>query len=215
MKDIFDFWGGLPGTTHEHPADKEVLSRLTHSFDLRCLITPYRGSLRDAPIVFLFLSPGLHESDLRQAPDTAAQDYYVRMRAGTFQLPSNEEHPSAWKWDERIFKQFDCNHEAVRSKIAFLNICAYKSVKFDAWHMLAALPSSRVCLDWAQGVLFPQAIAGERVVVCLRSANYWGLPTGQRLGQSLYAPQTNRGGNMLHNEIREQTIKAVHNALKL
>src|SRR5580658_5929683 len=117
MRDVFQFWGGLPGTTHQHPADKDILSRLKHQFDLNCLITPYRGPLRTAPVILLFLSPGLEESDKNQATENTTQDYYVRMRTGNGQLSSNDEHPSAWKWDEKIIKQFGCNHEAARSKI--------------------------------------------------------------------------------------------------
>jgi hypothetical protein len=58
-------------------------------------------------------------------------------------------------------------------KIAFLNVDAYHSEKFGDWHMLTALPSSRMALDWAQFELFGQAEEGKRVVVCLRSAQLW------------------------------------------
>jgi hypothetical protein len=214
MIDIFDFWAGLPGTATEHPADKDVLARVRHHFDLSCLVGAYRGPLRTAPVVMLFLSPGLVESDRAHAKTVEGQNYYVRMRSGNCPLPTEDEHEAAWQWADRILRQFGCEYESARSKVSFLNICAYKSVRFEDTHMLAALPSSRVCLDWAQSVLFRQAISGERVVVCLRSSKYWGLPSGQPLWRSLYVPETNRAGNMLQGEMRQATIKAVQEALE-
>jgi hypothetical protein len=47
-------------------------------------------------------------------------------------------------------------------------------------------------LDWAQSVLFTQAERGERVVICMREVNFWGLEAGQRYGKALFAPQTTR-----------------------
>ena len=65
--------------------------------------------------------------------------------------------------------------------------------KFNDWHMLTALASSRAALDGAQSVLFPQAERAERVVVCLRAARVWGLSRGedgkaQVHGKSLFVP---------------------------
>ncbi len=213
MTEIFDFWDGLPGTTNVHPEDRQVLSRLDHDFDLNCLITPYRGPLRHARVVLLFLSPGLDERDKSHVSERGAAEYYARMRTGNSQLPSKHEHPSAWDWDKKILTQFVRDHEVVRSKVAILNICAYKSVKFNNWHMLTALPSSRVCLNWAQRELFPQAERGERVVVCLRSAKYWGLSKGKRVGHGLFAPVTIRNGLMQNDDLKQQTVEAVLKAL--
>jgi hypothetical protein len=57
------------------------------------------------------------------------------------------------------------------------------------------LPSSRVTLDWAQGFLFPQALRRERIVICMRSAAYWGLEAGKKYrGSWLFAPDTTRNG---------------------
>jgi hypothetical protein len=211
--DIFDFWDGLPGTACEHPADRDVLSRVKHGFDLNCPVGQYRGPLRTAPVVMLFLNPGWTESDKSHARTIEGQEYYVRMRTGKCLLPTKADHESAWQWANGIIKQFGCDYEAARSKVAFLNICAYKSISFVDSAMLSALPSCRVCLDWAQNILFPKAISGERVVVCLRSSKCWGLPSGEPLGQSLYVPETTRGGHMLHGEMRQKAIKAVREAV--
>jgi hypothetical protein len=78
--------------------------------------------------------------------------------------------------------------------------------------MLASLPSSRVCLDWAQSVLFPQAEAGEKVVVCLRSSDYWGLGIGEPIG-SLFRPKCIRNAIMRKDVMREQVKEAVQRAV--
>jgi hypothetical protein len=81
--------------------------------------------------------------------------------------------------------------------------------------MLAALPSSRICLDWAQSVLFPQAEAEERVVVCLRSPKYWGLRAGDSRGW-LFCPKTTRNAFMRRDdEMRERVKAAVQEAVLL
>jgi hypothetical protein len=68
----------------------------------------------------------------------------------------------------------------VKNKIALLNIGAYHSADARSFGSLLALPSSRVSVGWAQDVLFPDAEAGRRIVVCMRSASYWGLEQGRK-----------------------------------
>lgn len=170
---------------------------LNPEFRLDCLVSPFRGPLKTARVVLLFLSPGFDTRDAEHAKSPVGQACYARMRTGEYNLPSREDHASAWDWSAKIVRQFDLHYEDVLSKFAFLNIAAYKSRDFNDWAMLAALPSSRVTLDWAQSVLFPQAEAGKRVVVCLRSPRYWGLnesKEGKRFGKSLFAPICTRSG---------------------
>jgi hypothetical protein len=84
--------------------------------------------------------------------------------------------------------------------------------------LLAALPSSRVAIDWAQNVLFPDAIKGKRVVICLRSAKYWGLDPGtkgRKYGEALFAPLTVRAGHMQHGSLREEIREKVRASLGL
>ena len=100
-----------------------------------------------------------------------------------------------------------------RDKIAPMNIGAYHSKSFVDHDVLASLPSSRVALDWAQSVLFPEAEAGKRVVVCMRSARYWGLRAGEIYGRSLFAPDTVRGGHMRKGSMRDNIVRAAREAL--
>jgi hypothetical protein len=215
MKDIFEFWSGLPGDAHVHPADQTVLDRVEHHFELDCLLGPFRGRLRTAPVVLLFLSPGFKESDRVHGQTKAGQEYYVRLRSGDCDLPTAEEHEAANTWATRIVRQFELDYDTIRSNVAFLNIGAYKSQDFRDWKMLTALPSCRITLDWTQSVLFPQAEAGERVVVCLRSAELWGLRINERYGKGLFAPACNRSGFMLKGQIREEAVTAVKDAIRL
>ncbi len=188
----------MPDDGTVHPADDQVFHRLhlakkKHGFSLDCLPSCYCGPLKEAKVVLLFLSPGLDERDIDHAKLSHAKTYYAKQRSGTASLPAAGEHDSARDWMTGVVKQFGITYEEARGSraLAYLNIGAYKSKSFPDWHMLAALPSSRRCLDWTQSVLFPQAERGERVVVCLRSHDYWGLGVGEPIG-TLFRPECNR-----------------------
>jgi hypothetical protein len=212
-RDIFEFWSGLPGDARVHPADAKVFDRVKHEFKLDCLVGVFRRPLKTAPVVLLFLSPGFDEGDSQHARSPVGQAYYAKMRIGEHNFPNKEEHESASAWSEKIVRQFGLNYKDVLSKLAFLNMGAYKSKDFNDWPMLAALPSSRVALDWAQPVLFPQAEAGQRVVVCLRSPRYRGLKEGERYGKSLFTPICTRGGIMHRGTMRDEVTVAVQKAV--
>jgi len=68
-------------------------------------------------------------------------------------------------------------------------------------------------LDWAQTVLFPEAEAGKRVVICLRAAEFWGLGRGQKYGASLFSPAVTRGGHMLNGPMKDEVIEATRRAV--
>jgi hypothetical protein len=210
--DIFDFWSVVGPNDRVHPADKDVLSRVKHSFDLACLPACFTGPLRTASVVLLALSPGLKERDRQAATLEAEQDYYMRRRGGNEPLPGRDSGGSLW-WMSRT-KDFG-RWETLRSKVAVLNIAAYHCKNFEDKPLLAALPSSRVSIGWAQDILFPKALAGEKVVICLRSARYWGLAeNSEPFGHSLFAPPVNRGGHIAKGEARARINCAVAKILQ-
>jgi hypothetical protein len=215
---IFTFWSRIGPTAKIHPADQYVFRRVGkrgHRLRLKCLPCPFAGRLKDALVVFLFLSPGFSSRDLKDAKTRRGQAHYSKKRKGL--QPWSEQDAGA-EWLKKILKMFELDFEAARNKVAVLDIGAYHSKEFRDYPLLAALPSSRVSLEWAQGVLFPQAIRGERVVVCLRSAHFWGLERGTNLGR-LFVPDVTRGGRMrrtthTQKKMREKIIRAVRSALK-
>jgi len=217
--DIFEFWSQIGPADKYHPKDREVLSRMkdAHLFDLRCLPHCFVGPLKTAPVVLLYLSPGFdEEDDLKDARTRKGRDRYRECRKGEQQLPGPKENPAGWRWWKSRTSCFEENWESLRTKVAILNIGAYHSTNFGDRPLLAALPSSRVSIEWAQTILFPQAIAGERVVVCLRSSQFWGLyegANGKRYGKSLYAPLVTRGGHMQKVPMREEIIRKVQAAV--
>ena len=215
MRDIFDFWAGCAPDAHVHPADAAVLGRVPHGFDLGCLPIPFTGPLRTAPVVLLFLSPGSADGEAAMSGSGAHRAWHGFQRTGWAPMPSEAEHPHAWAWWSKVVRQFGVEPGDVRDRFAVLNIGAYHSKAFKDWHMPAALPSSRATLDWAQGVLFPQAERGERVVVCLRSARLWGLGKGTHTGVSLHAPRHTRSGIMLAGEPEDGVRSAVRQACGL
>ena len=210
--DIFDFWSHVERGTLVHPADKEVFNRLDaakHGFRLDCLPGCFAGRLRSAPIVLLYLSPGFSPADLDDAASEDGKDYRFRSYAGD--QPFRDNSPGA-KWLRSRTKRF-ADYETVKEQFAILNIGAYHSTDVQSFASLLALPSSRVSLSWAQEVLFPQAEAGKRIVICMRSAECWGLDVGRRYGETLFAPHVNRSGHLIRNDENQRLIEIVRNRL--
>lgn len=213
--DLFDFWAAVGPSDHVHPADRDILDRVEHGFNLNCLPACFLGPLRTAPIVLLFLSLGLADEDVAEAATRRGQKRYMELRRGLQPLPGPEEHKVAWRWWVSRTRCFGGQWQNLRTKIATLEICAYHSQNFLDVPLLASLPSSRVSLEWAQTSLFPQAVAGDRIVVCLRSSRFWGLAAGHQYGRSLFAPIVTRGGHMCHSEMRDKIIRDVRMRLEL
>jgi hypothetical protein len=212
--DLFEFWSRIEPSDTIHPEDRAVFKRVGngHGFNLNCLPSCFSGPLRTAPVVLLYLSPGFSPTDLDEAASSDGQTRYKKTREGFHPLPNKDEHLAAWKWWESRTRDFGA-WQKLSTKIAVLNIGAYHSTSFTDYQLLAALPSCRVSLDWAQNCLFPEAVAGKRAVICLRSSRFWGLQQGQSEG-SLYAPTFHRGGFIQKNDpLRPAIIKDVQQRL--
>jgi hypothetical protein len=212
MTDIFDFWSQIERGAHVHPADVKAFKRMDakrHGFQLECLPGCFAGRLKTAPIVLLYLSPGFSDADIPDAESEAGKDY--RFRSWQGDEPFRDYGPGqAWLASRtKIF----CDYETVKRNFAVLNIGAYHSKDMKSFASLLALPSSRVSLSWAQDVLFPEAEAGMRVVICMRSAAYWGLDTGRKYDATLFAPPVNRSGHLLKSPDRDSLIAHVRKRL--
>jgi hypothetical protein len=208
MTDIFEFWTRMKRGDQIHPADKEVFGRMNpekHGFELDCLPACFAGRLKTATVVLLYLSPGPDQGIADDAKAEETKDYYFRRYQGD--EPFRDTGPGR-SWVERRTKIFG-DYETVRNKFAVLNIGAYHSKNVKDYGSLLALPSSRVSLAWAQQTLFPEAEAGKRIVICLRSASYWGLDIGRKYKGTLFAPAVNRGGHLLKSAQREKIIELI------
>jgi hypothetical protein len=213
MTDLFKFWSQISPKATVHPADEPVFTRLKgqHQFDLRCLPLNFAGPLRTARVILLYLSPGLSPRDNVVAKTASAQRHYIEQRTGRAPLPNDSSH-LGHEW-RRSRLAFLGDWENSLDKIATMNIGAYHSKNFVDHDVLASLPPSRVALDWAQNVLFPEAEAGKRVVICMRAAKYWGLRAGNTYGRALFAPLTVRGGHMQKGAMRDKIERAARAAL--
>ena|SRR5271157_2633983 len=129
--DIFEFWSQVGPEDRYHRKDHEVFARMknTHGFDLGCLPSCFMGPLRTAPVVLLYLSPGLSEFDRSDAETSEGQSRVMECRAGNQMLPGPKDHKVAWEWWKQRTTRFG-EWEDLRSKVAFLNICAYHSTTF-------------------------------------------------------------------------------------
>jgi hypothetical protein len=208
--DIFDFWSGMKLGQKVHPSDKLILERSNRHLDLNCLPSPFLGPLKTAPIVLLYLNPGLSAPDYKDAESKAGQRRCLEQLGGKSFLPGVDEHRMAHAWLLSRTKLFG-NWEFVQRSLAILELCPYHSSSFKDWHLLAALPSARKCLDWAQAMLFEEAVMGKRTVICMRSPGYWGLKSGERYGKSLFAPRTNIAGHLL-NSSKGEILSALEHA---
>jgi hypothetical protein len=155
-------------------------------------------------------APGLSEQDRAEAETMEAQAYFKGQRAGSDLF---RQKGGGFDWLISRTKCFGIDQERLLPDLAKLNICGCHSKTFEHNSLLAALPSCRVSIGWAQDVLFPQAEDGKRVVICLRSAGFWGLKEGEQYGRSLFAPPVTRGGHMKHGDMRERIIKAAKSVI--
>lgn len=213
--DIFDFWGQISPSQKIHPADKPIFDRLRtdgHNFNLNTLPGCFAGPLKTAKIVLLYMSPGLSPYDEEIANTKEGQKLASRYRTGHEPLRESDTPGSQW-WQLRT-NCFGVDKNVIAQNTAILNIGAYHSKTMEDPELLAALPSCRVALNWAQTVLFPQAISGDRIVICLRAAKFWGLRQNSKYGKSLYAPKVNRTGYMNHTPLREEIIASVKKKVK-
>lgn len=202
--DIFNFWSHMKFGGRIHPADTQTFGRMEpkrHGFQLGCLPACFSGPLKTASVVLLYLSPGYRKGEERNAGNKSTQRQYFERWQGDELLP---EHP----WFIGRTKHFG-PYEEVRKEIAVLNIGAYHSKRMGSHASMLALPSSRVTLDWAQSVLFRQAERGERIVVCMRSAAYWGLEAGKSYKGHLYAPRTVRSGFFQKDASSRKLVEAI------
>ncbi len=212
MADIFECWKDYQPGDRIHPSDRPVFDDLKsqHSLSLDCLPLPFYGPLKTAPIVFLYLNPGLSKLDLEQAKSIEEQKRRCESLKGLTPLSElRRNSEKSWWVDKAAFLETPV--EDLLDKIAVLQLCAYRSKEFKDWPLIAALPTSRAAISWAQEELFVDAQAGKRVVICLRSPRYWGLRPGQSYGGTLFAPLTTRSGHIQKSGgVRDGIRSAVH-----
>ena len=208
MSDIFEFWQRYRPPQWFHPADEEVLRRVDNHFDKKSMPAPFSGPLKSAPVVLLYLAPGLSKGDHLAVRSVEGRRRKIRRLFGTEPLSSQEEHCEAWNWWHRRTKVFG-PWEEIRSKIAIFEICPYHSKAFHDWAPLSALPSCRLSVEWAQDVLFTQAEKCRRIVICLRAHKHWGLTAGHKYNGYLFAPEPTRGGYMIKSRMRTRVIETV------
>jgi hypothetical protein len=213
MPDIFDFWNNVGASAKVHPDDERILLKHNgrHAFELKCLPVPFYGPLRTAPIVLLYLNPGFTHTDLLDAEDKKAQQFWFNQRQGYEFLRSQIEKLKKSWWVSRT-KCFGVDPEILRTKMAVLEICPYHSISFKDFRLLKELPSCHVSVQWARDVLFPEARDRKKVVICLRAAKHWRLTRGTQDG-FLFAPETTRSGHMIYGSVRDNAIAAVREVL--
>jgi hypothetical protein len=215
-EDFLWFWAKALPSLQIHPDDAEALKSNRHTLALDTLVGPFMGPVRTAPVVLLTLNPGFSGVEQGEAKTLAVRELMAQNLGGDAPLPPFTYNPKGREWTERRHTQFGLSYEAASSKVAFVNLIPYRSKEgAKDMHMVERLESIRLVRAWTQEALFPEAEAGERVVVCLRSARAWGLEPDTQRGLSLFTPKFNRAGFMLHGPMREKVGFAVRRAVGL
>jgi hypothetical protein len=204
-ENFLDFWARAIPSLKIHPDDAATLNGNHHQLALDTLIGPWMGPLRTAPVVLLTLNGGIADGgavERYEATLATSREWTARNLRGDLSLPNFATNPAGRKWTEGKLAQFGLSYETAASKVAFVNLIPYRSREgAKDMRMADRLPSSRLVKAWARDTLFPEAEAGKRVVVCLRSARPWGLdPTTPRRGQALFTPEVTRSGFIIHAE---------------
>jgi hypothetical protein len=212
--DIFQFWDQVGPSAFVHPLDEAVFRRLGpkgHGFFPAGCPGNFMGPLKTASVVLLYMSAGLSPEYVALASSPKGRQYLCERRKGQQPLPDITMPGGSW-WLERT-KCFEVPASTIASNVAFLNISAYQSKTMQNPELLAALPSSRACIDWVQEKLFPEAEQGKKIVICLRAAKFWGLsPTGGTRG-TLFVPPVTRSGHMQLGPLRQEIIEIVRRTL--
>jgi hypothetical protein len=214
-EDFLQFWAEAIPSLQVHPADAVMLESNRHKFALDTLVGPFMGPVCTAPVVLLALNPGLVGGEEQaEANILEVREQMAHNLGGEAPLPTFKTNPAGRKWTEGRLAQFAVRYEPAASKVAFVNLMPYRSRNgSDDISLSEHLKSCRQVKAWARDTLFPEAEAGRRVVVCLRSARLWGLEPGNQRGISLFAPKVTRGGFMHHNAMREAIGLAVRPAV--
>ena len=214
-EDFLQFWTKAIPNLHVHPDDAAELERNHHALALDTLVGPFMGPVRTAPVVLLTLNPGFSTGEAREAAQIpAARESMANNLGGDAPLPAWVGNPSGREWTTRRLRQFGLGYEDAEARIAFINLIPYRSREgAKDMRMADRLESSRMVRAWARDTLFPEAVAGERVVVCLRSAKQWGLVPDTKRGAALFAPKVTRGAFMEHVPMREEIGVAVRRAV--
>jgi hypothetical protein len=215
-EDLLRFWTKAIPSLQVHPDDAPVLDAYPHSLALDTLVGPWMGPVRTAPVVLLTLNGGIGANgvEVAEAQMPAVREFMVQNLGGDAPLPAFKTNPAGREWTERRLAQFGLSYQAAATKVAFVNLIPYRSrAGSDDMRTAKRLESYRLVRSWAHDTLFPQAEAGERVVVCLRSASHWGLVTDTHRGKSLFTPKVNRSGFMHHGPMREMVGADVRRAV--
>ena len=207
---IFNFWSEMKMSDLEqdeiiHPKDKEIFQRITHSYALKSLPLNFRGKLKTAKIVLLYLNPGYDKANDERELKEFKEEYFKTIK-GESPLKSKLINQGSYKWWKGRSNFLNLPEEWLIDNLAILNIGAYHSKSFKDKGTLASLPSSRIAINWAQEVLFKEAEEGKRLVICMRSSKFWGLKEGYQKGL-LFSPKTTRGGHILNGEVKDRIVK--------
>ncbi len=218
-QDLLRFWARAIPDLQVHPDDDAALRESRHSLVLDALVGPWMGPVRTATVVLLTLNGGYNGVEREEAKMPSVREAMARNLGGDTPLPDFATNRGGREWTERLLARFNLTYELAASKVACVNLLPYRSVEGSRdLRMVEHLKSARLIWDWAHYTLFPEAEAGERVVICTRSVRAWWLdPDVPKRGQSLFVLKFTRRLDWYLDQgsgpTRDDIILAVHAAI--
>jgi hypothetical protein len=184
VDDLVRFWSRLPNGAYVHPADEAALRHNPATLQDAPLRTdhvpvPWYGPVLSADIYLLFLNPGArttpaweraqrdHEAVLRENLSGRENNYLF--------TPGYQEADGGAKWLSRVLGDVASEEEVVATRLAVIQIVAYRSRTFRDGRMVGTLASSRAMLAAVHEDLLPRARRGDILIACMRSATKWGF----------------------------------------
>jgi hypothetical protein len=131
-----------------------------------------------ADVYLLFLNPGVRATP---AWERAQRDHEAVLRENLSGQARNYLFTPGYRGDDGgadwLLPRLNGvgSEEEMATRLAVLQIVAYRSRTFTDDHMVGALASSRAMLAAVHEDLLPRARRGEILIACMRSATKWGF----------------------------------------
>ncbi len=170
-------------------------------FHLSLLPVPFMGCLDRAEIFILLLNPGFGFGSYEEDADPEKAEMLrrsVRQELDGVEFPFVSLNPqfswtAGFRWWEGKLRSVIRAHAAERqsnylaslqafaSRLACIELVAYRSAQFGGGSIAQKLPSCRAARQFVESVLLPRAQKGEIKLIVTRQVRQWGLNSGDHV----------------------------------
>jgi hypothetical protein len=140
------------------------------------------GRLKTAPIVALFLNPGIKDDDRAHFATSNGRQQLIEQAEGESDFPLSI--PGWKKWFLPRVRIDGMEPHELAKNVAIFNVCAYASREASLLTeaFLRDLPSANIARAYLRQVLIPEARARRRFIVICRGRRFWGVDRSECVG---------------------------------